>query len=97
MIICAVVMISLLVIEIRGKKRFVLFDYLISWVPLSAFLMIDLLDIYLHIPGGAHLWFGLAVTTIYQMVRFAWISAVSIKRLFIISRYSASFTKQRSA
>ena len=71
MIICAVVMISLLGIEIRGKKRFVLFDYLISWVPLSAFLMIDLLDIYLHIPGGAHLWFGLAVTTIYQMVRFA--------------------------
>ena len=70
MIICAVVMMILLITEIRGKKRFELVDYLISWVPLCAFMSIDLLDIYLHIPGGAHLRFGLAITIIYQMVRF---------------------------
>lgn len=70
MIVCAAVMVILLITEIREKKRFELIDYLISWIPLCAFMSIDLLDIYLHIPGGAHLRFGLAITIIYQMVRF---------------------------
>ena len=70
MMISAAVMLCLLCAEIKGKRRFELFDYLILWIPLSLSLSVDILDIYLHIPGGSHLRFGLAVTILYQMVRF---------------------------
>lgn len=69
-IISAVIMSVLLCIEIRGKKGFVLFDYLISWLPLGLSLIIDMLDFYLHIAGSKYLQLGLAVTILYQMVRF---------------------------
>ena len=69
-IVLAAVMAVLLCIEIRGKKGFVLIDYLISWLPLGIFLMIDMFDFYLHISGSKYLQIGLAITIIYQMVRF---------------------------
>ena len=69
-IVLAAIMTVLLCIEIRGKKGFVLIDYLISWLPLGIFLMIDMFDFYLHISGSKYLQIGLAITIIYQMVRF---------------------------
>ena len=69
-IISVVISLVLLCAEVKGKRRFELFDFLISWVPLCVSIIIDILDIYLPIPGGAFLRFGLAITIIYQMVRF---------------------------
>ena len=71
MIICIAIIAVLLAIEIRGKKSFVLYDYLISWVPLVVFLIIDFVDIYIHVEGSLYLKIGLAITIIYQMIRFA--------------------------
>jgi len=70
-IICGIIMLVLLITEAGSKKGFVLFDHLISWVPLGVFLIIDILDIYLHMAGSGYLRFGLAITILYQMVRFA--------------------------
>ncbi len=69
-IVCAAVTAALLCTEIPGKKGFALFDYLISWLPLGISLVIDIIDFYLHISGSKYLQIGLAVTIIYQMVRF---------------------------
>lgn len=66
----AAVMLILLCIGIRGKKDFALFNYLISWIPLAASLVVDILDYYIHISGTKHLQIGLAITIIYQMIRF---------------------------
>ena len=67
---CTAVMAALLIIEIRGKKGFELFYYLISWIPLGASIVFDILNIYLQFSGISYLKFGLAITIIYQMVRF---------------------------
>lgn len=68
---CAVIMIALLCMELRGKKGYALFAYLMSWVPLSISLIFDILGFYLNITGTRHLKIGLAVTILYQMIRFA--------------------------
>ncbi len=70
-IVCAVIMSVLLFVEIRGKKGVELINYLISWLPLGLSLTVDIFDLYLQIPGSKYLQIGLAVTIIYQMVRFA--------------------------
>lgn len=64
------VAIILLCAEIKGKRNFELVNHLISWIPLCASLIIDIADIWLPIPGVAFLRFGLAITIIYQMIRF---------------------------
>ena len=69
-IVLVAIMTVLLCIEIRGKKNFARIDYLISWLPLGIFLAIDMFDFYLHISGSQYLQIGLAITIIYQMVRF---------------------------
>ena len=70
-IVFAAVTAVLLCVETHGKKGFKIFDYLISWLPLGISLVIDIFDLYLHVAGSKHLQIGLAITIIYQMVRFA--------------------------
>ena len=69
-IVCGVAATILLITEIRGKKGWALFDYLISWIPLGVFLIIDIIDVYIRMAGSVYLKFGLAITIIDQMVRF---------------------------
>lgn len=97
MMISLAVSLVLICAEIKGKRKFELVNFLISWIPLCVSLIIDILDIYLPIPGAAFLRFGLAVTIIYQMMRFAMDFAVSTRKRSAINRYSASFMRQRSA
>ena len=71
MVFCAIAMTAALIMEIKGKTGLGLIHYLFAWVPLVMSLIVDILDLFLSIPGGAHLRFGLAFTIIYQLVRFA--------------------------
>lgn len=65
--VCAVIMIVLLCIEIRGNRNALVF--LISWSPLMLTLMLDILDQYIHLAGSRFFNYGLAVTMAYQIVR----------------------------
>lgn len=64
------IMTVLLCMEIKGKKGFALLNHLIAWVPLFLSIGVDIADTYLHIPGDSYLRIGLAITILYQMVRF---------------------------
>ena len=64
------IMTILLCIEIKGKRKFELVDYLVSWVPLVFFVSIDILDMFVDLYGKNHLRIGLAITIVYQLVRF---------------------------
>ena len=65
--ICAVLMIVLLCAEIPGNRNALVF--LISWTPLLLTLMLDVIDLYVHLPGSYLFNYGLAVTMGYQIVR----------------------------
>ena len=69
-IVCGVIVAVLLFIEIRNRKGVKLIHYMISWLPLYISLLIDVFDFYLEIPGSKYLQIGLAITILYQMVRF---------------------------
>ena len=69
--ISAVLMTVLLCMEIKGRKKLELIEYLLSWIPLVVTLLLDVFDSYLHFSGVTHLQIGLAVTIVYQIIRFA--------------------------
>ncbi len=60
----------MLLIEAKEKKRWMLIEYLISFLPLSLALTMESVNFFCAIPGQFHLKAGLAVTIVYQMVRF---------------------------
>lgn len=64
---CTVVMIVLLCTEIRGNRNAAVF--VISWIPLLLTLALDVIDIYIHLPGAHFFNYGLAITMAYQIVR----------------------------
>lgn len=67
----AVILTVLLCLEIRGKKGRMLLKYLLAWVPFGISLILDIIDFYADIPGTKFLRYGLAITILYQFVRFA--------------------------
>ena len=65
------IMTVLLCKEIIGKKGRELFEYLFSFIPLCILLILEIIASYMKSPSGRFLKIGLAITIIYQMVRFA--------------------------
>ena len=65
--VCAVVMIVLLCIEMRGNRNALVF--LISWTPLILTLALDIVDQFVHLPGSRFFNYGLMITMAYQIVR----------------------------
>ena len=66
----ALVLTPLLCMEIRGRKGFDLFDYLMSWAPLTLCILLDIAGVLIYGRGAFFIKIGLALTILYQMVRF---------------------------
>ncbi len=64
--VCALILITLLVTEIRGNRNALVF--LISWTPLILTLVLDIIDQYVHLAGSYFFNYGAAITMAYQIV-----------------------------
>ncbi len=60
----------LLCMEIREKRGYDLFNYLMSWGPLVLSILADITGVFLYGRDTSFIQIGLAVTILYQMVRF---------------------------
>ena len=65
------IMAILLCREIVGKKGRELFEYILSFIPLCVSFILEIIASFLRTPSGRFLKIGLAITILYQMVRFA--------------------------
>ena len=67
---CLAVLSVLLGLEVKGKERWALIEHLVSWLPLAVFLLLDGADLFMNIGGQSYVAIGLAVTILYQLIRF---------------------------
>ena len=66
----AALLTALLCINIRNKRNWELLGYLMSWAPIVVFLLLDFANIFINIRGVFFMRIGIALTILYQMVRF---------------------------
>ncbi|MBR6228951.1 MAG: histidine kinase [Eubacterium sp.] len=65
--VCALMMIVLLALEIRGNRNTLIF--MISWIPLMLGLIVDIADQFVYIPGSHFFMYGIGITILYQIIR----------------------------